>query len=248
MDKKTVSKKENPAQKPVKDMSGNENICENLNFAAKEAFKRLRTNVAMFFADNDTGRGNVVGITSAQPSEGKSTVSINLAWSLAALGKKVLLVDADLRRPSVHTKTLLELSPGISNLLSDTNEIGSVIKPYPNASEGMRFDIITAGAVEENASEILNSKRTARLLQVLAGAYDYVVLDLPPVGTVIDAVSVSRNVDGMIVVVRENHCPRGVLAEAVEQLKFANVNILGFVVNGALDGAGKRSQYNYKYY
>ena len=83
---------------------------------------------------------------------------------------------------------------------------------------------------------------------LLTAAYEYVILDLPPVGTVIDAVSVSRNVDGMIVVVRENNCPRGVLVEAVEQLKFADVNILGFVVNGALDGAGKKYQYNYSYY
>ncbi len=248
MDKKTVSKKENPAQKRGKDLKGNENICENLNFAAKEAFKRLRTNVAMFFADNDTGRANVVGITSAQPSEGKSTISINLAWSLAALGKKVLLLDADMRRPSVHAKTLLTLSPGLRDLLSDTNEIGSVIKPYPNAAEDMHFDIITAGAVEENPSELLNSKRTERLLHALAGAYDYVILDLPPVGTVIDAVSVSRNVDGMIFVIRENNCPRSVLTEAVEQLKFADVNILGFVVNGTLEGASKKSQYKYNYY
>ena len=248
MEKKTVNKTEVPAQKRGREPKANQNICENLNFAAKEAFKRLRTNVAIFFADNESERGNIVGITSAAPSEGKSTVSINLAWSLAELGKKVLLVDGDLRRPSIHTKINLDIAPGLKNLLSDMNSIGAVIKPYPNSPESMRFDIITAGDAEENPSELLNSKRTERLLEALAGAYDYVILDLPPVGTVIDAVSVSRNVDGMIVVLRENHCTRGDLTEAVEQLKFADVNILGFVVNGALEGAGKKYQYKYSYY
>ena len=89
----------------------------------------------------------------------------------------------------------------------------------------------------------------ATLLETLRGAYDYIVVDLPPVGAVIDAVSVSRNTDGMIVVIRENNCPGGVFRDCVAQIQEANVPILGFVVNGALEGAGKKYGYSsYKSY
>ena len=78
----------------------------------------------------------------------------------------------------------------------------------------------------------------------LSSAYDYLIIDLPPVGAVIDAVTLAKQTDGMIVVMRENNCPRSVLRDCVDQLKFAHVNILGFVVNGALEGAGKKYQYS----
>ena len=86
-----------------------------------------------------------------------------------------------------------------------------------------------------------------QLLKALKSVYDYIVIDLPPVGAVIDAVAVSKQTDGMLVVIRENNCPRRVLTDCVDQLKFANINILGFVMNGALEGAGKRYQYSSYY-
>ena len=218
-------------------------ICENLSFAAKEAFKRLRTNVMMPFGE-DEGACRVIGVTSAQPSEGKSTVSLNLAWSLAELGKRVLLVDADMRRPSLNIKLGMNLSPGLSNLLGDTNSISSAIQKYHSSTSEATFDIIPGGDIPQNPSELLNSRRMERLISALSSAYDFLIIDLPPVGAVIDAVSVSKQTDGMIIVIRENNCPRGVLSDCVDQLKYAHVNILGFVVNGALEGAGKKYQYS----
>lgn len=226
-----------------KGSSGRDAICENLSFAAKEAFKRLRTNITTSLSEGDTS--NVIGVTSAQPSEGKSTVSINLAYSLSELGKKVLLIDADMRRPSIHIKAGIKQTPGLSNLLSDTNAIGSAITRYPGGDDNTRFDIIPGGAIMNNPSEMLTTKRMDQLMSALCSVYDYIIIDLPPVGAVIDAVSVSKHVDGMLVVIRENNCPRGVFKDCVEQLKFSNVNVLGFVVNGALEGAGKKYQYSY---
>ena len=81
----------------------------------------------------------------------------------------------------------------------------------------------------------------------LSTAYEYIVVDLPPIGAVIDAVSVARELDGMLVVIRENTCPRGLLSECISQMNYANINILGFVINGALEGSGKKYQYNSKY-
>ena len=230
-------------------------ICENLSFAAKEAFKRLRTNLVMSFPREDTSC-QLIGVTSAQPSDGKSTVALNLAYSLAELEKKVLLIDADMRRSSIHEKAHIERAPGLSNLLADGSNISSAIRKYRGTGDDWTtFDIIPGGDIPHNPSELLNSNRMSSLLLALAKAYDYVIIDLPPVGAVVDAVSVSENIDGMIVVVRENACPRGLLADCMQQLDYAGVRILGFVMNGALEGSGKKYQYgkysygsNYGYY
>jgi capsular exopolysaccharide synthesis family protein len=219
-----------------------ERYCEDLSFAAKEAFKRLRTNMIMSFPQEDTSC-RLVGITSAQPSDGKSTVAINLAYSIAELDKRVLLVDADMRRSSIHEKAGVNRTPGLSELLNNTDSISECLQKYTDKKGQFSFDIIPGGSAAQNPSELLNSSRMTSLLRKLVEAYDYVVIDLPPVGAVVDAVAVSSVLDGMLVVIRENTCPRGLLAECMSQLSYANVNIIGFVVNGALEGSGKKYQY-----
>ncbi len=225
-----------------------ERYCEDLSFAAKEAFKRLRTNMIKS-SQHDESSCFMVGITSAQPSDGKSTIAINLAWSLAELGKNVLLIDADMRRSSVHEKAGVAKAPGLSELLSKSDSINASRKKYTGKHTDISFDIIPGGETPNNPSELLNSKRMSLLLQKLSTVYDYIVLDLPPVGAVVDAVSVSSELNGMLVVIRENACPRGLLAECMSQLEYANVNVLGFVINGALEGSAKKYQYGkYKNY
>lgn len=226
--------------------------CENLSFASKEAFKRLRTNLVMSFPQEDTSC-HLVGVTSAQPNDGKSTIALNLAYSLAELGKKTLLIDADLRRASLHEKTGFVKTPGLNELLTGgNNNIAASLRQYKSSNSETTFDLIPGGDLPQNPSELLNSNRMAKLLETLATAYDYIIIDLPPIGAVIDAVSVARELDGMLVVIRENACPRGLLEECIQQLSYANVNILGFVVNGALEGSSKKYQYgnygSYGYY
>ena len=225
-------------------------VCENLSFASKEAFKRLRTNLVVSFPADDTSC-HLVGITSAQPGDGKSTISLNLAYSLAELGKKTLLVDADLRRASIHDKLGIERVPGLSELIKgNINDISASVRRY--ASSNTQLDIIPSGEMPENPSELLNSERCARLFELLAQAYDYIVVDLPPIGAVVDAVSIAQELDGMLVVIRENACPRGLLNDCIQQLNYANATILGFVVNGAMEGSSKKYQYgkynSYGYY
>ena len=233
-------------KKPIRKKAGTSRgmLCEELNFASKEAFKRLRTNVMMALSDG-TEECRIIGVTSAQPSEGKSTISVNLAYSIAELGKRVLLVDADLRRPSIHQKLGIEHAPGLSNLLHTTKVISTTIQRYKSQKDETGFDVIPVGDEIDNPSELLESNRMGTLLKLLANAYEYIIIDLPPVGAVIDAVPVSKLTNGMLVAIRENNCPRGVFSDCIEQLKLAKVNILGFVVNGALEGAGKRYQYGY---
>ena len=229
------------SQSVSKPSKGKAPVCENLSFAAKEAFKRLRTNLVVSFPADDMSC-HLVGVTSAQPGDGKSTISLNLAYSLAELGKKTL------RRASIHEKLGLERVPGLSELIrGNINDISASVRRY--SSTTTQLDIIPSGEMPENPSELLNSERCARLFELLSQAYDFIVVDLPPIGAVVDAVSVAQELDGMLVVIRENACPRGLLNECMQQLNYANVNILGFVVNGAMEGSGKKYQYgSYSYY
>lgn len=222
-------------------------ICEFMTYSAKEAFKRLRTNVLLAFPEEEK-KCRVIGITSAQISEGKSTVSINLAYSLAELGKRVLLIDGDLRRPTVHEKMGMRIAPGLSEIVSGTVSLNDALGKYNSSADGTHLEVLTSGELPGNPSELLNSGRFESFIDAVASVYDYVILDLPPVNAVIDAVSVSRCTDGMIVVVRENHCPKYILNDCMDQLRYARANVLGFVMNGCVEGAGKRYQYNQKYY
>lgn len=215
--------------------------CDNLSFAAREAYKRLRTNV-MISLPNE-GKCRVIGVTSSAPHEGKSLTAVNLAYSISQLDKRVLLLDADMRKSTVHKKMALKLSPGLRDLLTGADTIDNVLQTFHSDVTGASVDVIAGGEPCDNASELLNSKPMIKLLSALTNVYDYVIVDLPPVGAVIDAVSVSKHLDGMLVVVRENYCTNNMLTDTLRQLDFAGINILGFVLNGALEGAGKKYKY-----
>ena len=222
-------------------------ICEHMTYSAREAFKRLRTNVMISLGEK-MEKGNIVtGITSAQPSEGKSTVAINLAYTLAELGKSVILMDCDLRRPSIHANMRLPQTPGLTEVLNGIENLNNAVIRYQSSTNSVWFDLIVAGEFPENPSEILGSQVFLQLLEKVRSNYDVVILDLPPVNAVIDAAVVSRLTDGLLVVIRENHCPRFVLQDCMEQLKYAKSNILGFVLNGSINGAGKHYQYGNAY-
>ena len=242
-----IKKQEQQTAKTVKAKGPNPRLtgklCENMTYAAREAFKRLRTNILITLPEKEDKSCQIIGITSAQPSEGKSTVAVNLAYSLAELGKSVLLVDGDMRRPSLHSKLGLRLEPGLSDLLTKEDQVGSVVIPYRTSEGGTAFNVIPAGAIPGNPSELLNSKRFDALIKILASACDYIILDLPPVDAVVDAVNASKLTDGMIVVVRENNCPKFLLDDCMEQLQYAKANVLGFVVNGSVEGASKQYRY-----
>lgn len=223
-------------------------ICEFMTYSAREAFKRLRTNVLIALGEQTENSHIVIGTTSAQPSEGKSTVSINLAYSLAEQGKSVLLLDCDLRRPSIHVNMGVQQGPGLAEVLEGKENLNKVVLCYRSSVNSVSYDLIVAGELPENPSEILSSRNFRQLLEVVKKAYDVVILDLPPVNAVIDAAVVSRLTDGLVVVVRENHCPRYILSDCMEQLQYAKANVLGFVMNGSVNGAGKRYQYGNAYY
>lgn len=225
-------------------------ICEYLPYSGREAFKKLRANTLIALSNGKAKKekqGYVIGVTSAQASEGKSTTSLNLAYTLAELGNTVMLIDCDMRRPAIHANVGASLTPGLSDVLLGKENLSKAAVSYKSSVDATTFAIIPGGEITDHPSELLNSNRFQKLVEVVSSAYDYVILDLPPVGPVIDAVMVTKCTDGLLVVIRENHCPRFVLDDCVEQLRYAKANILGFVLNGCVEGAGKRYQYNQKY-
>lgn len=240
-------KEQNQISAGKRDPKKSAKICEYMNYSAREAFKRLRTNVLISLGEQAENSKYIIGITSAQPNEGKSTVSINLAYSLAEQGKSVILLDCDLRRPSIHANMGIQQFPGLSEVLSGKENLSNVAIRYNSSTNGVYFDLIVAGELPNNPSELLGSRNFRHLLELVRNVYDVVILDLPPINAVIDAAVVSKLTDGLIVVIRENHCTRFVLKDCMEQLKHTKANILGFVMNGSVNGAGKRYQYGNAY-
>lgn len=222
-------------------------LCEYMPYSAREAFKRMRTNVLISLGEKTEKKNNIIGITSAQPSEGKSTVAINLAYSLAELGKSVMVLDCDLRRPTIHANMGTRQSPGLTEVLNGITNLNNAVIRYKSSTNNTFFDMVVAGDLPDNPSEILGSKNFLQLLNVVSKAYDVVLLDLPPVNAVIDAAVVAQLTDGLVLIIREDHCPRFVLKDCMEQLQYAKANILGFVMNGSSSGAGKRYKYGNAY-
>ena len=198
-----------------------------LTFAATEAYNLLRTNLEFSFPDQDGGK--VVGITSSHPQEGKSYTSINLAYSLAEDGRKVALVDADLRKSNMAQTLSITVKNGISDYLAHKVE-----KPEDIFVEHVLSDNLTlfpSGNVPPNPAELIGSARMEVLLKTLAKVFDYVIVDLPPVLDVSDAVIITKYLDGIVVVVRNKVTRRSELKETVRRLKFSKVRLLGFVYN-----------------
>lgn len=207
---------------------GKKILGENLSFAASEAYKLLRTNLA--FSLPSEGKCRVIGITSALSGEGKSTTSLNLALTIAQEGRRVLLVEADLRLPTVAKRLSISAKPGLSNLLVGQCSGNDVLQKCP---VGKNVYVITAGDIPPNPSELLNSAQMQQTIEALSGVFDTIIVDLPPVTVVADALVVSKLLDGIILVVREKYCTRRILADMMRQMKVVDTKLLGFVVTGS---------------
>lgn len=211
-----------------------------LNFAASEAYKLLRTNIIFSFPEE--GKCHILGVTSSVQDEGKSSTTCNLAYALSEAGKKVLLLEADLRRPTIGSKLNVRRIPGITNLLVSREDFRGMVQRCSNAPN---MDILTAGDIPPNPSELLGSSKMAELLEALSQEYEYIVVDLPPVTAVSDALAISPLLHGVIVVTKEGVSQKKGVEEALRQLKQAGARILGFVYRAEGDAAQKKYQGKY---
>ena len=218
-------------------------VGDKLSFAASEAYKVLRTKLQFSFADE--GKCRVVAVSSSMTGEGKSLTAVNLAYSMSQLGKRVLLVDCDMRRPSISDKLPVELTPGLSDYLSVQIAADKLIQPCGIESDKNAFHVISAGRIPPNPMELLSSKRMEKTLNALKENYDYIILDLPPVGEVGDALAIAKWTDGVLLLVRQNVCNRLALRSSIRQFEFVNAKLLGVVLNCATEEVGS---YNKRYY
>ncbi len=216
---------------------------KNLEFTATEQYKLLRTNLE--FTVPEGTKCPVIGVTSSMRGEGKSTTAINLSYVLAEKGSRVLLIDGDLRIPSVAKKMNIESTPGLTDVLMGKDD---EIEQYKSSLLNTWY-ILPSGKIPPNPSELLGSKRMESTLKTLREQFDYIIIDLPPVNIVSDALSISNLITGMIIVVREEYTEKKDLEHCFRQLKLSSVNVLGCVMNETASGRSYYGRYRrYKYY
>lgn len=210
---------------------------KNSSFAVQEAYKTLRTNVRFFLQGKGCKR---ICITSAAAGEGKSITLLNLAISFAEAGQKVLLIDADLRRPALARLLMEKATSGLSNVLAGLSSTEEAVHKdvYPN------LDIILSGDVPPNPSELLGGGKMEELIERMSREYDYILVDTPPVNVVSDACIVANLLDGVLLLTRQGSSKRDGVKRAVANLQLTGAKLLGFVLNGAAL-EGKKS---YGYY
>jgi capsular exopolysaccharide synthesis family protein len=218
----------------------------NISFAASEAYKLLRTKIQFSFADDNDCR--VIGLSGALSGEGKSLTAVNLAYTLSELNKKVILIDCDMRRPTLAKKLKIRKKPGLSSYLTGQSHLQDLVQDCNLRGNEKAFHVITAGQNPPNPVELLSSARMKSVLERLRTEYDYVILDLPPVGEVTDAMAVANETDGMLLVVRQNYCDRVVLTDAVRQFQFIHAKIIGIVFNCISEHSGSYGKSYYKRY
>ena len=245
--RRSSSKKKGAYEAASKDPEKRTDIMgPNISFAASEAYKLLRTKIQFSFADDNDCR--VIGLSSALSGEGKSLTAVNLAYTLSELNKKVILIDCDMRRPTLAEKLKIRKKPGLSSYLTGQSPLADLIQYCNFRDHEKAFHVITAGQNPPNPVELLSSARMKKVLEKLRAEYDYVILDLPPVGEVTDAMAVANETDGMLLVVRQNYCDRVVLTDAARQFQFIRAKIIGTVFNCTSEHSGSYSKGYYKRY
>lgn len=222
---------------------------KNLEFTAVEQYKLLRANLS--FTLPEDVKCPIIGVTSSMRGEGKSTTAINLSYVLAESGKSVLLIDGDLRIPSVAKKMDISSTPGLTDLLMgyESHQMGAFKTDLLE-----NWYVMPSGELPPNPSELLGSRRMESILKLAAEKFDYIIVDLPPVNVVSDALAISKYITGMVVVIREDYTEKKELEACFRQLKLSNVNVLGCVMNESENSGGthgryrKYSKYYRKYY
>jgi tyrosine-protein kinase Etk/Wzc len=202
-----------------------------------EAFRALRTNLQFFSKEQEEGR--VISITSTIGGEGKTTVSSNLAGVLALSGKKTILINMDLRKPTLHLKFSLPNGKGMSTLLSNNHTLDEVIQQtkYKN------IDMITSGPIPPNPSELIENEQMDATLARLITMYDIIILDTPPIGLVTDAMYLMKMSDITLYVLRQNYSKKVFLDEIYQMSKEHHIKGLGLILNGS-----KTYKHGYGYY
>ncbi len=215
------------------------NLPEVKDYRLTEGLNQLKTNLA--FCGKDI---KVITITSSVQNEGKSSVAFDLSKTMAEGGKKILMVDADLRKSVLAAKYHIQgIDKGLSHYLTGQAEIEDII--YETETEG--FYLSVAGPLSPDPTSLLDSDQFQKFIDKVREDYDYVIIDAPPLGVVIDAVIIGKYCDGAVLVIEQGVIKRKVVQDVIKQLKRGKVRILGAVLNKVDERIGAYGAYDYKY-
>ena len=207
-----------------------------------EAVRVLRARIEKDAKKNDL---KVFLVTSAAPGEGKSTIAANIAMALAMRDSKVVLVDCDLRNPSVREQLNISTEgPGLYEYLNKKAEVKDILQ----WSDTYKMNVIPGGEPTNNASELLDSLRMHQLLDSLKGIAEYVILDTAPVGVLTDTAVLAEAADAALFVVKQDYANRSSILEGIDQLAESKIYISGCILNGAQAGIGGYGYRQYRYY
>lgn len=215
------------------------NLPEVKDYRLTEGLNQLKTNLA--FCGKDI---KVITITSSVQNEGKSLVAFDLSKTMAESGKKILMVDADLRKSVLAAKYHIQgIDKGLSHYLTGQAEIEDII--YETETEG--FYLSVAGPLSPDPTSLLDSDQFQKFIDKVREDYDYVIIDAPPLGVVIDAVIIGKYCEGAVLVIEQGVIKRKVVQDVIKQLKRGKVRILGAVLNKVDERIGAYGAYDYKY-
>ena len=204
-----------------------------------EAYRGIRTSIEFSNLDKNL---QVITVTSSMQNEGKSTVLANLAVSFANLDKKVLIMEGDLRNPSVHRMFNISNIKGLTDILLQNKVFADCV----HCTDVKNLHVLTCGAIPPNPSEMLSSKKIRDFIESLREYYDYIFIDAPPIGIVTDAGIISTYTDGCIFVVGAGDADIEMAKVSKERLEKVGANILGVVLN-KFEASGASGYYNYYY-
>lgn len=210
-------------------------------FAIVEGYKIARTNLVFSLS---AAENNIAVVTSWSKGEGKSTATSNLAISFSKMGKKVLLIDCDLRRPNVHNLLKLDNSMGLSEVVGKFK----TFKEAVHRDVLPCLDVLTSGSIPPNPSELLASSSFEALMNSIRNEYEYIIIDSPPLGVVTDTLLLKDYIGGYVVVVREKVTTHGDIEKTVQNIKLADSKILGFLKVGCTVHEKKHYKGYYGYY
>ncbi|MDR1329736.1 MAG: CpsD/CapB family tyrosine-protein kinase [Oscillospiraceae bacterium] len=213
-------------------------------FSIREEYKLLRASTA-FAAAAGGDSCKIVGVTSALPEEGKSITCLNLAVAFAQTQARVLVLDCDLRKPTVARYFSIYPSPGMSNVLAGMSSPDEAVCRVECG--GAKFCVVPSGDIPPNPSELLGTERMGAVLGEMSERFDYVFIDLPPVLPVSDPLVLSGRLTGVVIVVQAGQTKKDEVRATLERLKLAQTNVLGFVLNRVQSSGGGRRYYARRY-
>ena len=209
-------------------------------FAVVESYKAIRTNLSFLLS---SAKSNVVAITSPNSGEGKSTTAANMAIAFSQLGEKVLLIDADMRRSSLHKKLRTDNGDGLSNILAGMAKAEDCVRKI---NDNLFF--LPSGRIPPNPSELLGSPAFEKLIKSVSPSYNCVIIDTPPMNVVSDTLIAAPHTAGIVMVVRDGQTHNEDIKHVIDSAEFAGIKILGAVINGVKQASGGGYRYSSKYY